>query len=253
MSRALSFGEVAERYERFRPGYPSELVDAVLAYAGGPVRRALEIGAGTGKATRAFAARGVHVTATDPDAAMLAELRRQGSAGVVTVQGALEDLQLAERFDLVFAAASLHWTQPAGRWPRIAALLEPDGIVASFGGPLELADPALRRAVADARSPFLDDDGVSSPDGTPAGSALQWPGTELERSSLFGDVRQLVLEQRLLWPADEYVGYLSTVSAYLQLPAAQREQVFTRVRAVLPAQVEVTADVVLHLARRRPS
>jgi hypothetical protein len=48
--RALSFGAVAEAYERFRPGYPAELFDLVITYAGRPVLTALEIGAGTGKA-----------------------------------------------------------------------------------------------------------------------------------------------------------------------------------------------------------
>src|SRR5690349_24247882 len=69
--RALSFGVVAEAYERFRPAYPVELFDMVMAYAGQPVRTALEIGAGTGKATRLFAQRGVTVTAVEPDGAML--------------------------------------------------------------------------------------------------------------------------------------------------------------------------------------
>ena len=59
--RALSFGAAASVYERFRPGYPDELADQVLDYAGQPVTSALEIGAGTGKATRAFAARGIEV------------------------------------------------------------------------------------------------------------------------------------------------------------------------------------------------
>ena len=65
--RALSFGVVAEAYERFRPAYPVELLDMVMTYAGRPVRTALEIGAGTGKATRLFAQRGVMVTAVEPD------------------------------------------------------------------------------------------------------------------------------------------------------------------------------------------
>ena len=59
--RALGFGMVAEAYERFRPGYPAELFDVVMTYAGRPVRTALEIGAGTGKATRLFAQRGIAV------------------------------------------------------------------------------------------------------------------------------------------------------------------------------------------------
>ena len=61
----------------------------MLAYAGRPVRTALEIGAGTGKATRVFADRGIAVTATDPDDAMLAELRKHVPATVVAVQGQL--------------------------------------------------------------------------------------------------------------------------------------------------------------------
>ena len=40
--RALSFGEVAEEYDRVRPGYPPELFKDLLSYST-PVK-ALEIG-----------------------------------------------------------------------------------------------------------------------------------------------------------------------------------------------------------------
>jgi hypothetical protein len=59
--RSMSFGAVAAAYERYRPGYPAALADTVLGYAGRPVLAALEIGAGTGKATRLFAERGITV------------------------------------------------------------------------------------------------------------------------------------------------------------------------------------------------
>jgi hypothetical protein len=49
--RSMSFGAAAAAYERFRPGYPAELFDTVMRYARQPIRTALEIGAGTGKAT----------------------------------------------------------------------------------------------------------------------------------------------------------------------------------------------------------
>ncbi|MFC7586281.1 class I SAM-dependent methyltransferase [Nonomuraea antimicrobica] len=166
-SRALSFGEIAEAYERFRPGYPDELFDVVMAYAAQPVRTALEIGAGTGKATRLFARRGVVVTATEPDGAMLAKLRKHVPADVRTVRAAFEDLRPGERYGLVYAAAALHWTSPEDRWSRMATLLEPGGVFASFGGPFHLADPAVAEAVRAARSPFLAGDEIPSPDGTP--------------------------------------------------------------------------------------
>jgi SAM-dependent methyltransferase len=250
-SRALSFGVMAEAYERFRPGYPVELFDMVMTYAGQPVRTALEIGAGTGKATRLFAQRGVTVTATEPDGAMLAELLKHVPANVKTVQAALEDLRPGERYGLVYAAAALHWTNPEGRWSRVAALLEPGGVVASFGGPAQLADPAVEEAVRAARAPFLESDEVPSPDGTPPGNDMQWPGTELQRSEWFTDVRQFVIERRLTMSAHDYVGHLSTVSAYLELPASEQEQVYSQIMQVLPETVEVTADITVHLARRR--
>jgi SAM-dependent methyltransferase len=249
--RALSFGMVAEAYERFRPGYPVELFDLVMTYAGRPVRTALEIGAGTGKATRLFAERGVTVTATDPDGEMLAELRKHVPASVRTVQAAFEELRPGESYGLVYAAAALHWTNPEGRWSRVAAILEPGGVFASFGGPVRLADAAVAEAVRAARAPFLESDDVPSPDGTPPGHDMQWPGTELRRSGWFADVQQAAVERRLTMTAPEFVGHLSTISAYLELPASEREQVYGRILQVLPETVEIDADITVHLARRR--
>ena len=252
ITRAQSFGAVAEAYERFRPGYPHELLDLVVAYAGRPIRTALEIGAGTGKATRLFAGAGIAVTATEPDAAMLAELRKHVPPGVVTRRAAFEELRAGERYGLVYAAAALHWTRAEERWPRVASMLEPGGVFASFGGPVQLADPALEEAVRVARAPFLASDDVPSPDGTPPERAMQWPGTELGASEWFGDVRQVVVGRRLRRSAAEYVGYLSTVSAYLQLPEDERKRALGRIERVLPASVEIVADVIAHLARRLP-
>jgi len=248
--RALSFGAMAEAYERFRPEYPVELFDMVMTYAGQPVRTALEIGAGTGKATRLCAQRGVTVTATEPDGAMLAELRKHVPANVKTVQAAFEDLRADERYGLVYAAAALHWTNPEGRWSRMAALLEPGGVFASFGGPARPADPAVEEAVRAARAPFLESEEVPSPDGTPPGHDMQWPGTELQQSEWFAEVQQFVIERRLTMSARGYVGHLSTISAYIELPALEQEQVYSRILQVLPETVEVAADITVHLARR---
>jgi SAM-dependent methyltransferase len=249
-ARALSFGVKAEAYERFRPGYPVELFEMVMAYAGHPIRTALEIGAGTGKATRLFAQRGVTVTATEPDGAMLAELRKHVPA-VRTVRAAFEDLRPGERYGLVYAAAALHWTAPEGRWSRMAALLEPGGVFASFGGPVRLADQAVAEAVRAARAPFLESDEFPSPDGTPPGHDMQWPGTELQRSEWFTGVQQSVVERRFTMSARHYVGHLSTLSAYLLLPTLERERVFTQITRILPETVEMAADITVHLARRR--
>lgn len=249
-SRALSFGAAAATYERYRPGYPDELVEQVLAHAGRPVRTALEIGAGTGKATRAFAAHGVAVDATEPDQAMLAELRRHVPDTVTAVLSSFEALPLTTSYDAVLAAASLHWTDPATRWERIGALLRPGGVVACFGAQLGLADPDLEEATLTARAPYLTDDEIVWPARGPHDVPLAWPGNEMARSALLSDVRERVIARRWRIAAEDYTGYLATVSAYLVLPDVVRRRVLERVRAALPAQVDVISDLTLHVARR---
>lgn len=236
-------------YERFRPGYPDQLVDNVLKYAGRPVRTALEIGAGTGKATRAFAVRGIAVTATDPDAAMLAELRRHVPATVHAVHAAFEDLPHTDTYDLVFAAAALHWTDPTHRWTRVAALLIPGGVFAAFGGQLHLPDPAVEESTRAIRCQYLPDDDILTPPSTTDDTALQWPASELTASALFSDVCEKFIDRQLVMTSQDYLGHLSTISAYLQLDTAARDELLAQLLEVLPARVTLDADLTLHLAR----
>ncbi len=67
--RRLTFGAHADAYERARPAWPDEAARWLV-----PDRAALvvELGAGTGKLTRAVAALGVRVVAVEPDSRMLA-------------------------------------------------------------------------------------------------------------------------------------------------------------------------------------
>jgi ubiquinone/menaquinone biosynthesis C-methylase UbiE len=73
---AESFGTDAERYDGTRPGYPSALVERIVA--GSPGRDVLDVGCGTGIAARQFQAAGCRVLGVDPDARMAGLARRSG-------------------------------------------------------------------------------------------------------------------------------------------------------------------------------
>lgn len=248
--RGLTFGSAAAAYDRYRLGYPAQIVDQVVGHATRPVRSALEIGAGTGKATHLFAAAGLKVTALEPDPAMLAQLESNISGNVHTLLDTFESADLHGHFDLVYAAAALHWTDSATRWPKIAALLSPGGVVATFGGPLHIADEQLREEVRRVREPYIADDDIPSPDGTPADAELQWPGTEMAVSDWFTDINQVVIKRRATIAAGDFIGHLSTISAYLVLPTDQRSEVLSVISSVLPDHLDLVADITVHLARR---
>lgn len=245
MDRALSFGSDAATYHRHRPGYPDVVADLAIAHADGPVTRALEVGAGTGKATVVFAGRGLDVVAVEPDAGMRTVLAEQvvGLPGAVRIVGeSFETLDLAEvaPVDLLYAAAAFHWTDPATRWARAAAALRPGGALAVFGTARDLADLDLRREV-DALTAGVLEEGFSG----------GWTVEEVRAQPAFTAVEETVVERRATMSADDYAAHLTTVSAWRVLTTPVREELLAQVRAVLPDVVEVTEDVPLHLARRR--
>jgi SAM-dependent methyltransferase len=129
-----TFDTAAERYARARPGYPAALFDDLAALAHlAPGARVLEIGCGTGQATRPLAERGFNVVAVELGAALAAVARRNLADfdRVEVCTAAFEDWPLpAEPFDLVFCATAFHWLDPAVRVARAAAALRPEGALA---------------------------------------------------------------------------------------------------------------------------
>ena len=248
--RALVFGTAAEAYDRHRLGYPAEVADLTLAYARPPVGAALEIGAGTGKATVLFAGRGVATTACEPDPAMAAVLRaRTAGLPVEVVLARFEALPTGQTYDLLWSASAWHWTDPATRWNRTAALVRPGGTVALFGSTgTRLTDPALEERVAAARRRVIPDEERERERRGPSGT--WWPGAELEADPRFGDVEEHDLPRRVRRSRAEHLAALGTLSAYLQLDAAARADLLAGIGEQLPDDVEVDADVRLHLARR---
>jgi SAM-dependent methyltransferase len=241
--RGLLFGLVAESYERYRLDYSHDLLDTVLAYAGRPVHTALEVGAGTGKATRVFASRGIEVIALEPDPDMAAVLRKATRGlHVRLVVAPLEQFHAESPVDLVFAAASWHWTNAATRWTQAVELLVPGGVLALFGKPAELKDPDLFAAVEEIEKRLLSADNPAE--------VHPWSIEEMAAADGFTDVERRDLPSVATATAADFVGRLSTVSAYLMLGPRERAEALRKVRSVLPDRVAIDSTVQLSLARR---
>lgn len=128
------FGLDAARYDQVRPPYPEAFVtllesEAVLF----PGARTLEIGAGSGTATRRLIAAGADpVTVIEPDTRFSAALQelRAVSPNLTLLNAAFEDAELdAGAFDLAVAATSFHWLDPERRIDKLAAATRPGGCV----------------------------------------------------------------------------------------------------------------------------
>ena len=125
-ARAASFANTAELYERARPGYPPDLIEALFAEIGLDQPRILDLGAGTGKLTRQLLPYG-QVIAVEP----LDEMRIQLERVLPDVEchaGTAESIPLPNAsIDVVMVGQAYHWFDQATANPEIARVLVDGG------------------------------------------------------------------------------------------------------------------------------
>jgi SAM-dependent methyltransferase len=238
---ARTFLSIGAEYDRYRPGFPSEAADIVLAEATGGasdrVDDALDLGAGTGKFTELLVSRAARVTAVDPSEQMLAELRRKLPAVHARV-GTAEHIPLPDdSVDLVVAAQSFHWFDRDPACLEIARVLRDGGALAvvwNVSGQECAWDQACGVVThfLDGEADLAGESGFGRhlEDGAADMEAPDAPGFALARS------------ERLTWmepiARDDYLHRWMTVSTMLAATDEQREAALERMVGILDADPE---------------
>jgi SAM-dependent methyltransferase len=224
-----AFGRAAREYELGRPEWPAELLDRVVAELGlGSDAAVLDLGAGTGKLTRALAPRFARVVAVEPDDAMRAVLEevvpaaeaRAGDAEAIP----LED----ESVDAVLSAEAFHWFATRETLHEIARVLRPGGGLAVFWNiPLEHAD------VGEEADAVIDE--AFSRGGAPGlPRVLSGEWREPFEGSGFEDLHEAELERELVTDREGWIANLLSVSSIAAQPDEDRAAFAARLRELVP-------------------
>ncbi len=250
----LVFGEIAEDYDRVRPGYPDGLIDDVLDYSGlaGSGRSALEVGAGTGKATVSFAERGVPIVALEPDPAMAAVLARHvaGLGQVRIVPETFEQYRPEEGFGLLYCGDAWHWTQPESRWQLASQALAPGGALALFWHYDRIDDPAQRQRMFDViaeitPSVIVDDEPIE-----PSRLLAEWPASDMADRPDFDELSGRIYPSKLTVSGADYLTHMATRSQIRLLTEPARARLFEALTEVFADEVTLAIYNALYLARR---
>ncbi|ORT57368.1 hypothetical protein BKD26_24205 [Streptomyces sp. CB03238] len=247
--RARSYGEAAQLYEDSRPTYPEELIDRIARSV--PDGRVVEIGAGTGKATRLLAARGLRITCVEPDPGMaevLVRLCSQHPNIDVTVRS-FEDWSPQRRMDGLVCAQAWHWLDPVRRWDKAAEVIAPGGLLALFWNVEQWDRVPGRESLEEVFSAYgqeaQDDGGLDLAD---------WPGDAIERHPAFHGLEVLTYDWEQKWTAADFAAYRSTTSQVRILPADVREALTADVESTIErcfdGELTVPWRTYLFLARR---
>ncbi len=225
---AESFGIDAERYDRARPPYPESLVRRLVEAS--PGLDALDVGCGTGIAARQLQAAGCEVLGIEPDERMAQFARGRGVPVEVATFEAWEPAGRA--FDLVVAAQSWHWIDPAVGASKAAQVLRPRGIVAVFSHvyepPVEVAEPfaaAFRRAVPD--SPFATMPPIRLRDAYQKG--FQGVAEQIRQTGRFFEPEHWQSDWERVYTRDEWLDLLPTTGGLTRLPPGALQQILQAV------------------------
>ena len=254
--RRLAFGSVAAQYDRARPSYPAEVFDTLIEHADlRPGERVLEVGAGTGKATRLLLDRGLHVIAVEPDPAM-ADLLARNCRGreLEVVQGDFEGYKPHERVRLIVSAQAWHWVDHATGFARAHEVLAPEGVLAAIwtvpDWQTTLLRDALRAAYA-AHAPELEPEFPMHPGSGPVGFEPGWR-EGIDSVAGFGDACSIIHRWRADYTAEQYCQLIATHQDHILLEASRREALLEAIAAAIDrdgGRVELVYATFLGMAR----
>lgn len=258
--RAQTFDEVADLYDQARPDHPEQLFDDLFALAEiSPEKsRILEIGCGTGQASRPLARRGCRVVCLEPGPNLVRIARRNMAEfpRVTIVNSRFEDFDEAgPPFDMVLAVTSWHWIDPQVRYKKAASVLRPGGVLAftwgahafptgfdSFFTEIQKAYEAIGQSWEGSWPP-------PPPDEVPD------QHEEIESSGYFEDIRTARHVFITDFTAEQHVALMSTASDHRLMDSTKREYLFSEMRrlhATRPGGIVRKHQLtILHVARKK--
>ncbi|MEV6964377.1 class I SAM-dependent methyltransferase [Hamadaea sp. NPDC051192] len=241
---STQFGEVADLYDEVRPDLPAELADQILGYAAhiGPVTSAVEVGAGTGKATVLFAGRGFPITCVEPDPRMAAVLRQRVPGVAIEVSKFEDWTPPAGGVALIYAALSWHWVTPVARAQHAERALAPGGTLAVLSAFSSYADPEVKAAM----EPLFGPDKPRPP-------IAEWGVAELRDHTNLTDIEVRVRDRVLPYQPGQFIALHQTTSWYRMLPPDEQQAKLAGMREVTTAyadRLDMTIHHTLILARR---
>jgi SAM-dependent methyltransferase len=224
-----AFGRTAREYELGRPLWPERLLDRViheLALQSGAA--VLDLGAGTGKLTRALVSRFARVYAVEPDEAMLGVLE-EVVPGAEARRGSAQNIPLEDdSIDAVFSGEAFHWFATPEALAEIVRVLRPGGGLAVFWN-IGLEYPELGEEVDTLIDKTMERGGAP---GLPKVLSGEWRGPIAAAG--FEELREGEVERDLVTDREGWIANLLSVSSIAAQPDEDRAAFAARLRELVP-------------------
>ena len=244
------FDTIPEQFDKYRPRYSPALFRDLIEYAGiGPGKAVLEIGPGTGQATDPILDTGCDYHAIELGEHLCATMKgkygERPNFHIVLGDFITHDFG-AQRFDLIYSAATIQWIPEAVAFSKTFELLKPGGTLAMMltVSDYRTPDPALYAAIQKVYDAHFKPETPYTHGGFGYANAPEYGFVGFEKREYPG--------QRV-FTAEEYIAFCGTHCDHMVIPEPHKTQFFEGLRdAVLAAgdRIVFNDTYVLYLTRK---
>ena len=214
------FDTIPEQFDKYRSRYCEELFAKLITYAGlSPAKSVLELGPGTGQATEPILNTGCDYNAIELG---------------------------AQKFDLIYSAATIQWIPEEVAFGKTFELLKPGGILAMMllHGDYKTPNEELYNKIQQVYDQYFKPETVYTHGSFRYASATNYGYTDFEKHEFYG---------KREFTADEYVAYCGTHCDHIVIPEPYKSKFFDGLReVVLEAGNKLVANetYILYLAKK---
>ncbi len=221
------FDDQALAYDRYRPSYPSQLLDQLFSNCSlKPGSTVLEIGCGTGQLTIDLLERGLQVLAVEKgeNLALIAQAKTKNYPQATIQIADFNEWSSLHSFDLTVCAQAFHWFDTEKTLKKIHQFLKPAGSLGLLWHLDRSQDTEFWKAsglIYDRY--FRPRSNISSPE------SYKIAETHLQASENWTDPITAFFPWEKWYNKEEYLGLLSTFSGHMTLAEPQRSAFFQEI------------------------
>lgn len=250
-----TFNTQAERYEKFRPGYVSELYDDIFQSVNiDKNSNVIEIGIGGGQATLPILKTGCKLTAVEygENLAKVCREKFRDYPDFSTVTARFENTVFGSNScDLIFSASAFHWIPEEIGYPKVFDILKSGGVFARFANhPFkDKGCEGLHEAIQKIYDIYMPQ--PLAPKEYSAEDASNIAGIALKYG--FTDISYKLYHRTRTFTSKEYTELLGTYSDHIAIEEHTRNKFFSEIEEVINdfgGQITIYDTIDLQLARK---
>jgi SAM-dependent methyltransferase len=252
-----TFDKLASTYEEARPGYATEVYSCINSFKTfSPTSRILEVGAGSGIATKEIADYWhSKIIALEPghNLCILANKNLINSHNVEILETTFEDYNnSATQFDALFSATAFHWIDPTIKYQKADKLLKDDGLLILYWNNYSICEEKLGKTIEDLYEKY----GMKTSNKTVEERQtenIEKRKAEIEDSGLFHIMSHKIFKNQIPYSTMRYQSLLKTFSDHSKSKVPNIDSFFDEVGKVIDennGKIDVNIMVNLEIAQK---